>query len=364
MIVQPYAAMPQRPVVYPLPPALTARGSLELSCSMPPGVGGSGRGCGIAELWLRVNRSRSSVPSPPTPVAHIDPSHEVNLTLFHEHPPQYSVLGLDDQDTGDLQGDAYFVLRGLLLPLECASRLAPRGDCGNPEQNSTRNVVSKHVVAVDDRFGEYASCTVRAGGYSCQCGSWAHHEPCKAPVGRADVAKREVGHFVPPGAPDWLWWRTNLAIKTGGFWYSTVSAGRCDGGTAPCTWRLVATIRRIVAACLETRVAAAVRAYAPSCFAACPQPTNASTQCVARCYMQILLGPSGGSRLINATEGMPRRLITQAWEGAFASSDPAAGGCPDAPTVEDHGDDEDGKEPEEGEWPLAWGRRASSEGVL
>ena len=52
--------------------------------------------------------------------------------------------------------------------------------------------------------------------------------------------------------------------------------------------------RRIVAACLETRVAAAVRAYAPSCFAACPQPTNASTQCVARCYMhaRIVYEPS------------------------------------------------------------------------
>lgn len=52
-VLQPYAPMPARPVTYALPAALTAAGALTLTCNMPPGVGGSGRGCGVAEAWLR-----------------------------------------------------------------------------------------------------------------------------------------------------------------------------------------------------------------------------------------------------------------------------------------------------------------------
>ena len=89
----------------------------------------------------------------------------------------------------------------------------------------------------------------------------------------------------------------------------------------------------------------AVPGYAPACFNACPQPTNSSSVCVVRCYMRTVLGPEGGTRRIDPTEGMPVSLIAEAWQAAFA--DPAEGGCPEA----------SGAVTEQQEWPLSWGRR-------
>ena len=43
----------------------------------------------------------------------VDPPHRVTLTLYHEHRAGRS--NLTNVDTGDLLGDAYFLLRGLLL---------------------------------------------------------------------------------------------------------------------------------------------------------------------------------------------------------------------------------------------------------
>jgi len=291
----------------------------------------------------------------------IDPAHQTALTVFHEYQPKYASQGCENQDTGDLGGDSYFVLRGLLLPIECASNSSfyPKFDCNNPEQNSTDNLVSQLTLAVDSRFGEYASCDVNqsTGAYECTCGSWRHKTPCEAPVGRVDVAKRERAHHIPSFAPTWAYWRTNLAIKTGGYWFSTVKAGKCAGshmtGGGPCTWKVVETKRTIVAACLETRIAQAVQKHDPSCFSKCAQPQNASSPCVAACYMKTILGPDAGSRLINATEGMPRQLLSTAWSSAFASADPSKGGCPDAPTEKAQAS------AVEGDWPMAWRTRAA-----
>ena len=49
-VLQPYAIAPSEPTTYALPQA----DHLTLTCNAPPGVGGSGRVCGIAEVWLSV----------------------------------------------------------------------------------------------------------------------------------------------------------------------------------------------------------------------------------------------------------------------------------------------------------------------
>ena len=87
-------------------------------------------------------------------------------------------------------GDAYFVLRGLMLPVECKSKSwMAHFDCDNPEQNSTSNVVSQNIVTVDSRFGPYGSCNAdKSGQYECDCGK---RQACGAPVGHVDVASRE-----------------------------------------------------------------------------------------------------------------------------------------------------------------------------
>ena len=212
------------------------------------------------------------------------PANAVNVTLYHEFAPRWESLGLANQDTGDVRGDAYFVLRSLILPVECAPGAnGNRFDCDNEEANSTHNVVTRNTVLVDSSFGTYASCNAGPTGYSCTGPTTKTGD-----VGRCDVKAREVGHPHPrAGAKAWEWWRLNLAVKMGtpipAYWYSTVAAGDCATAAPgqPCHWKLLATTRRIVAACLGARVFSAVRRHAgEGCFTACPQPQNISSTCV------------------------------------------------------------------------------------
>lgn len=288
----------------------------------------------------------------------VDPRHAVNLTIYHEVQPRFVAVGLVNQDSGDLHGDAYFVLRGLILPVECASSSPfARFDCDNPEQNATSNVIAQHLVTVDSRFGPYGSCNVAAHDqYECHCTDAQRKPvPCGSAVGRVGVIERESEHKPLPSWEAWQWWRLNLAYKTGGHWFSTVSAGQCGHERGPCgtncTWSLQRTPRIIVAGCLEQRVAQALRAFNPPCYASCADPTNSTAPCVVDCYMQALLGVGGSSRKIDPDkEGMPLHLVTDAWERAFASNDPELGGCPDAPRA-----------PLPSAWPLSWGGRLSSQ---
>jgi hypothetical protein len=261
------------------------------------------------------------------------PPNAAKLTLYHEFPAQYQSVSLANQNTGDLNGDAYFVLRGFMLPVECMSKDPEAAfDCKNPEQNaSSTNLISKSVVAVDQDYGEYGECNAVLGQYHCRCGPFTKMHPCNASVGRADVSTRYDG--VRPPAEDWKWWRVNLAKKIGGYWYSTIKDGECSAdASAACTWKVLSKVRTITSRCLLNHVASAVAAYNASCFLSCPQPTNTSSPCWARCLMSAVLGPDGGSRAILPGEGMPLQSITGSFEGAFAAVD--AGGCPDALSAE------------------------------
>lgn len=52
--IHPYMlrAWPPAPQEFPIPPAATASGELKLSWTREPGLGGNGRGCQVAEVWL------------------------------------------------------------------------------------------------------------------------------------------------------------------------------------------------------------------------------------------------------------------------------------------------------------------------
>jgi len=43
---------PVRPVEFDIPAEATAQGQLSLKWSRTPGLGGNGRGCQVAEVWL------------------------------------------------------------------------------------------------------------------------------------------------------------------------------------------------------------------------------------------------------------------------------------------------------------------------
>ena len=145
-----------------------------------------------------------------------------------------------------------------------------------------------------------------------------------------DEAVAFAGRPPRAGSADWKWWRVNLANKLGGAWYSTLPQGECNGTAGvPCTWNLTRTVRRIASRCVFARVTAAVVSANATCFGACPQPANLSSACCSECAMRTVLGPRGSSQVIGPADGMPNGAILDAWDAAFASDDPARGGCPD-----------------------------------
>ena len=62
------------------------------------------------------------------------------------------------------------------------------------------------------------------GTYHCRCGNWSHDSPCPEAVGEVDI--RSLFGRIHPGSPGSSW-MVNLAIRTGGRWYSTVDRGEC-----------------------------------------------------------------------------------------------------------------------------------------
>ena len=243
-----------------------------------------------------------------------------NITVYHEYAPKYESLGLRDQDTGDLNGDAYFVLRSLLLPIECTSGdPASRFDCANPEENGTStNVVSEHIVGVNSDYGEYGRCNIENGKYSCL--------PSEPQVGRADVSTRYNDRTPKPTDENWKWWRVNIARKIGGFWYSTTSAGDCSlHPAAQCYWKLIETTSRISSHCLVSHLRSAIESYSPDCFETCEQPLNVTGTCAAKCYMDTLLSPKGQNALVGPSDGIPNAVIEKAWKNAFSKT---KAGCP------------------------------------
>jgi hypothetical protein len=72
----------------------------------------------------------------------------------------------------------------------------------------------------------------------------------------------------------------------------------------------------------------AVARSGPSCFDACPQPTNTSSTCWISCFYSTLMGPTSGMAPLSGDSGMPLTQLQQAFEAPFASSDPAHAGCP------------------------------------
>ena len=106
--------------------------------------------------------------------ARIDPAHAQNLTLYHVNERNYSVSPRN-MNTADLNGDMYFDLRTVGLPLECGPwrnrSFWSHLDCDNPEvANVSALAITKLVLEVDTRWGDYADCNIDdTGAYACSC---------------------------------------------------------------------------------------------------------------------------------------------------------------------------------------------------
>lgn len=98
----------------------------------------------------------------------------VNLTLYRVTPRNYT--GLDNLNTGDAAGDAYFGLYALNTPLLCKPGKGAFGiTCKSKGITHIPgfNVYSEYIVEADDRFGPYAECNPDPeNGEKYACAHW------------------------------------------------------------------------------------------------------------------------------------------------------------------------------------------------
>ena len=79
----------------------------------------------------------------------LDPAHSENITVYHVNPAIYGTAPIN-MDTASQAGDAFFDMRSVVLPYECASNSSRKGsDCTNPEVTATDLVITKIVLTVD-----------------------------------------------------------------------------------------------------------------------------------------------------------------------------------------------------------------------
>lgn len=283
----------------------------------------------------------------------IDPRYAVNMTVYHVTSLADGIVPVN-MDTSNLAGDVFFDLRSVVLPLECGTPHAWSGDCDNKEISSDDDVISKLVIEVDSRFGEYARCNVCDNGtdpfsglacesdaYFCTCGSFKNMTECdEKAVGFLNISESfkmltcDWKGFV---ASPWRCWSGNVWLKTGGgAWYSTLAQGKCPGEN--CTWNLVSVEKVVSKKCSDNQVFDFVEGSDSSygCFDQCGATNgrNTSDPCWIGCFYQTVLGPKAmlpkplpGYEL----EGVSTDDLIAAWSAAFDSDDSAQGGCPPHP---------------------------------
>lgn len=268
-----------------------------------------------------------------------------NLTLFHVNEASYT--GIANMDTGDEYGDAFFALRSVFEPIECADKNAKHfgGDCDNPEVVGDNLTVTEVIVEVDSSFGDYSECNVcvnstvpftkqspcKNGDYVCVCGKDFHNltTNCPPTVGMENVSS-VFDRFKPNlFSPQYIWWLHNLVDRVQGLWYSTPASGECTASSAPgtCHWRLVESKRRVLKSCQMKYVFGQVTTKNPSCFNKCAQPSNSTSTCFIECFYDTLLGPFAGHHNTPPSGGMTGEEIASMW--AFpVRNDETKGGCP------------------------------------
>eukprot|EP00038_Savillea_parva_P001731 m.106872 g.106872 ORF g.106872 m.106872 type:complete len:286 (+) comp10603_c0_seq2:70-927(+) len=244
----------------------------------------------------------------------------------HDSPvtQNYSKQGIAEMDTADALGDFFFSGRSVCKPIECAIN-PHEHDCTNPEVTSDDLTVTKVFADLGDpsAWGEYARCNIGPPGappgvYACECGGHgAPIEPCNGTVGNENVAEHFGNEIPSPNAPNYMFWRRNLAIKTQGQWYSTPASG--EGSK----WKILQTVKQINKTCADNVMLNIITTKNPSCFSACPQPTNTSSTCFITCWYDTVIGPQSGSTLISNTSLptgatiLSRDELQQAYEAPF-----------------------------------------------
>ena len=236
----------------------------------------------------------------------------------------YEITGLDNKDTASDLGDIFFLF---------GDRVAQRPSCAaNPhsffckcEVTCVDNVYTQYEIDASGGWQyPYGPCnpaqnaTLENPGYKCVRDDGFH-------MGSAAVDKRyeAVGWgCVPPraGPPytDQCWWKYNSSKHIGGEWYSHPAAGNCDTHPTNCSWSIAETKKIVNESCINDGMFGLAEKHGADCLDGCAKPYNTSADCYLTCIFDAVLQ-------------IPAANLKSIWDAAFASEDPAKGGCPARP---------------------------------
>lgn len=179
-----------------------------------------------------------------------------------------------------------------------------------------------------DKSGRDWECSCRnASGTAPHSGASA---PCNI-VGRAYLSQRFAGECTDGCHYPNDYWKTAVAERLGGLWYSTPVEAQCNtDASVSCQWRELAKIKVVNASCANANVLRYVEREGEACFAGCTPADRAdpTSDCATLCFFETLLGK--GANFPNSTSpGLSGTAVVAAFAAAFESDDPAQGGCKD-----------------------------------
>jgi len=276
----------------------------------------------------------------------INASAPGNVTLWRMTPgwrdaPGCPVLDLTNKNTGDIAGDAGFVL----------SRSNARSFFEGDTPNST-DLILQFTVEVDGQWGPYGACNPPGWApgqsvgpndtdfHSFHCSYDMHgHHATRDARGLSSFANpngpwppEPIDASAPPPPPSCSCPRMNVTVgreqnlhtygegSTTGHWFSTPENGQCNGthtvgDGSGCTWRLVAMTKAINATCMYAHIDTKVEQHNRACFDSLPPDVSHLDPAYQDCFNA-------------ATKEMTTAELLAPWPLAFDEDDPRLGVCP------------------------------------
>ena len=234
----------------------------------------------------------------------------------------YEITGLDNKDTASDLGDIF---------LQFGDRVAQRLLCA---KNESAFFCKCEVTCVDNVYTQYeidapggvqypyglcnpVGTSLKHPDYKCVRDDGFHMGSASIRTRYPNVSALCFEKRDPPYLPS-CWWKYNSSKHIGGEWYSHPAAGNCDTHPTNCSWSIAETKKIVNESCINDGMFGLVEKHGADCLDGCAKPYNTSSECYLTCFFDAMLQ-------------IPAANLKSIWDAAFASEDPAKGGCPARP---------------------------------